>query len=65
MEEKNFKRYDSRKFKNKKIDGQYLYEIIDEINYAIKEFRQREHKIKEKYFLYPFEITRKILFPIF
>ena len=64
-EAKNLERYDSQNLKTKKIEGKYLYEIIDKINDMINNFQQKKDIIEKKYDLYPLEITGKILFPIF
>lgn len=64
-EAKNLERYDSQNLKTKKIEGKYLYEIIDKINDMINDFQQKKDIIEKKYDLYPLEITGKILFPIF
>ena len=64
-EAKNLERYDSQNLKTKKIEGKYLYEIIDKINDMINDFQQKKDIIEKKYDLYPLEITEKILFPIF
>ena len=65
IEAKNLERYDSQHLKTKKIEGKYLYEIIDKINDMINDFQQKKDIIEKKYDLYPLEITGKILFPIF
>ncbi len=48
-EAKNLERYDSQNLKTKKIEGKYLYEIIDKINDMINDFQQKKDIIEKKY----------------